>query len=778
MHYGQQHRCRGRAAARFISGVMVAMSSIQQVAGQVAETQVQIPASRWSAAEGRWIINDGVACDVRGLTRAANGELLLVVRQGPDRLWRSRDNGDTWALETDFSTDTAVEYAMTDGWTTLRSGRVIACAYWPGFGKLEQTAKPYSYGPPGRKALQPYEYGHPGGLKQSARCIYSDDNGRTWRLTEPLPLPADRELRPLYGRIVELENGDLLITAHVFADLDDQRNWIFSPCVMRSKDGGITWSEPQIVARGESDIGNCYNELGVLPVGGARLMAFFRMNPTHYGRTIYGFRAFSNDAGQTWTPPDQCLQGPAEMDLLHLPGGGIAVTGVSLSGISFSVSFDGGLSWAYRTHIYDKHPDQPEWDWHYSNTVALDSDTLLTVHARQNEELVFGTYARWLRRTPLPELPESRNTYVAGAIPTHRWVIREVRPVHSGSDAARDPQLARLANGDLLVGMQLGPAARRTVVKRSSDGGVTWGEPLAVAEFSSLPQAATRGMTVLGSGRIVMACAEYSAEDGAYASAGEFMPGLPRFTATGFSSRSVLRVALSDDDGANWRLTRPVAVDAFRSVMPAGGFVELPGGALLMPVYGPASAQDMDGALESCGLLQSTDAGESWEFLALVAPADRRQGRSFRNASILRLADGNLLAVVETRYPSRGPASERNLSFTVSTDNGRHWSEPVATWPGWDPLLAALPDGGVFCAQSVWTGLKFEVSYNLGVTWDYQDQLYYHDPRRVWGAGSSSLAVVDKDTALVVYQLPDGNVDACWLRRVPRDGKLARARLE
>ena len=102
--------------------------------------------------------------------------------------------------------------------------------------------------------------------------------------------------------------------------------------------------------------------------------------------------------------------------------------------------------------------------------------------------------------------------------------------------------------------------------------------------------------------------------------------------------------------------------------------------------------------------------------------------------------------------------------------------------PGADPLLARLPDDGVLCAHTLWTGIEFAVSYNEAITWACQDQLYYShkDQWQDRGAGCPSIAVLDERTALAVYDLPDciGGVAARWLRRVPSDSKEARKRFE
>ena len=662
-----------------------------------------IPNHRWVAREARWIIKDDKQCWMTGLVRTRGGDLLMsAYRGGMDQmnggevLYRSRDHGVTWCEETVLSRWVGVE-AGAQGWQTLRSGRILAVQSDVGTGQFRETGGSYTGGPAGCKPMPRTAYWCDSS-QPMVRTLYSDDDGHTWETTDPSPLPVSLECqcecRLGCGPIVEMPDGTLILPGHAFLNEEDEKAFIFSPCIFRSSDQGMTWGDCSIVARGEADIGNCYNETGVLPLADGQLMAFFRMNPTHYGRALYGYRCFSADQGRIWSIPEQCLQAPGEMDMLHLPDGGLMVTGKGLSSTRFNVSYDSGRSWAYQGNIYEV-PHGAGWDgegwkgntW-AARAVVLDEETVLVIHSPWHQRHLPGARARWIRKVQIPAIREFRSVFTADEPPRDRWVVREARPVYRGelvppckhdnrsvhpnfrkeALAARNPQISRTANGDLLVSVQVGTPLSRTIVLRSIDGGVAWSESLLVHEAASVAEGG--GLTLLQSGRLVMACGEQETTSGTLEPTGEVMPGVPRFRLTGVARKSVMRTAVSDDNGHSWRISDPLDTAPFVGATAAGRLIELPGGALAIPITGALSEADMDGALNSCGLLRSRDGGESWSPATIVAGADAADGRSFEKLSLLPLADHSVVAAIETVSPQRGPHWERMVSFSYSGDGG------------------------------------------------------------------------------------------------------------
>ena len=213
----------------------------------------------------------------------------------PRSLHRSQDQGKTWKkVEAQFPKDAngyIPSLHMSEHGVTLRK-----CQYG---GRLIRPARVY------RKSPERY-----------STAVYSDDGGKTWIPSQPIPIQGCGE-----GNLLELSNGQLLYTARrsFFAkgeELRHQRHYAIS------NDGGQTWQDPSFFKtlpdgpryRGEKGRGANYNgHFGMhagfirLPVKGRDILLY--SNADHDGHerqklTIWG----SFDAGKTW--PIQRLIAP------------------------------------------------------------------------------------------------------------------------------------------------------------------------------------------------------------------------------------------------------------------------------------------------------------------------------------------------------------------------------------------------------------------------------------------------------------------------------------
>jgi len=139
-------------------------------------------------------------------------------------------------------------------------------------------------------------------------AIYSDDNGETWRSSEPFPMMGTGE-----GAIVELSDGRLYYSSrkHWFktaADITHRRSFAWS------EDGGKTWIKggfadalpdgPQY--RGKQRRGGCYNgHYGImcglvrLPIKGRDILIYSNPDTKGASRTRITVWA-SFDGGKTW----------------------------------------------------------------------------------------------------------------------------------------------------------------------------------------------------------------------------------------------------------------------------------------------------------------------------------------------------------------------------------------------------------------------------------------------------------------------------------------------
>lgn len=130
--------------------------------------------------------------------------------------------------------------------------------------------------------------------------------------------------------------------------------------------------------------------------------------------------------------------------------------------------------------------------------------------------------------------------------------------------------------------------------------------------------------------------------------------------------------SISDDGGKTWRRMPHLRVDG---MSPTGGvrgnIVELPDGTLLMPFYGCLNM----GELARCGLIRSTDRGESWQFHSVMAFDEARE-KHFLEANIYRTQSGRIVGLFRTQsdYMKPGVAFKDtylNLHIAVSDDDGK-----------------------------------------------------------------------------------------------------------
>jgi hypothetical protein len=175
--------------------------------------------------------------------------------------------------------------------------------------------------------------------------------------------------------ISALANGDLIITAREAFDHISRDGRIV---LFRSKDGGKTWSGPQLLF----DLGNSDHRccpIVELPNGDwvgtdYRAGGFYdekgNFMPAPVSPTLYG--VWSSDCGKTWhftdplLVPGRGLYGEAERHLIMLPDGRLIVaancasaSGAILGGVSISVavhtSDDNGRHWRFLALLPD-HP--------------------------------------------------------------------------------------------------------------------------------------------------------------------------------------------------------------------------------------------------------------------------------------------------------------------------------------------------------------------------------------------------------------------------------------
>jgi len=167
--------------------------------------------------------------------------------------------------------------------------------------------------------------------------------------------------------------------------------------------------------------------------------------------------------------------------------------------------------------------------------------------------------------------------------------------------------------------------------------------------------------------------------------------------------------------------------DVLNPGMSKGPAIELPGGDLLMPMYG----QFKGDTYHRSYLARSTDQGRTWRFHATMAsvqqdpnPEMPGQYAGACEPSVALLANGQLLAVLRIQL-AHFPGEYKPLYVCWSDDLGQTWTQPTPTTPHLmciQPTVFAL-DNGVVALEYGRPGCHVAFSLDNGHTW--QDRVSF-----------------------------------------------------
>jgi hypothetical protein len=189
-----------------------------------------------------------------------------------------------------------------------------------------------------------------------------------------------------YGRIVTLPDGTMLLPIYGRGEGAEQGH----ACLLRSRDNGVTWDDPSVIAEG-------FNETALLLLPDGDLLA--AMRSSQGGRLAV---CRSSDGGRAWGEPGPVTgegEHPADLTLLS-NGHVLMVYGVRHApfGVQAMVSRDAGRAWGPRLTVCD---DLGDTDLGYPSTVRL-GDRLVTAYycaPRRFDDPFYGgegTFARAL----------------------------------------------------------------------------------------------------------------------------------------------------------------------------------------------------------------------------------------------------------------------------------------------------------------------------------------------------------------------------------------------
>lgn len=196
------------------------------------------------------------------------------------------------------------------------------------------------------------------GIPHESYIAKSTDGGRTFSPRKVLKFENLLNWLAPYGKIVELENGDLLMGIYGVKP-DDKRT--SSACLI-SKDRGDTWKFLSWVAEYNSVPNVNFNEIFILLLPDKSLFALMRTNGVFYS-------TYSFDNGKSWEQPKKTFKGLACAGLILTSGeilityrgtrdsntpkrkGGIA--GLPKKGhlYNYRISPDGGRTWTEEVEI-------------------------------------------------------------------------------------------------------------------------------------------------------------------------------------------------------------------------------------------------------------------------------------------------------------------------------------------------------------------------------------------------------------------------------------------
>ncbi|MBX7258071.1 MAG: glycoside hydrolase [Candidatus Hydrogenedentes bacterium] len=252
--------------------------------------------------------------DIQEIGPDANGSTIvdrttgdvLVVCANKGYLWRSKDNGLTWAREMITLKPNPYGHGTPDGIPieTSCSESGVTLQYGEHKGRLLMPGRIMP--PKGSNAQEwwPYHYNS---------SLFSDDGGKTWQVSGPVQSGTGE------GTLAEMSNGDIYYNSRSHMSIDDRRR------IAWSYDGGamyVDWrvcddlrevGEPFYFKYGTEPSYGCNAGLARLPLettGGKDVLVF--STPDNPGGTRIRMTVWASfDRGKTWPVKRLIYEGPS-----------------------------------------------------------------------------------------------------------------------------------------------------------------------------------------------------------------------------------------------------------------------------------------------------------------------------------------------------------------------------------------------------------------------------------------------------------------------------------
>ena len=317
--------------------------------------------------------------------RLEGDELLIAFRQAPRQkgivrhthprsvitVVRSYDLGASW--ETESASQLAAGGGQEFGLIYLGNGKVggaLAAHEVVPLNEKERSGFAHTHD-------IEYPFANVGGL-----WCWSDNYGLTWRVEHTI-LFADK--MQTCSPPVQLADGALLVAA--YGNIGRATN--SSSVLYRSTDGGASWAQPSIMARGKPQARG-YCEPAVLELAPGHLLGLHRVGDPK-GEPGMLWRNESTDSGQTWTAAQRTsIRSGACPRLLKLRDGRLLLTygrRFEPFGIYASLSSDDGRTWGETSWLLRQVPDS---DQGYTSSIELEDGWIFTTSYAKNSRGITG----------------------------------------------------------------------------------------------------------------------------------------------------------------------------------------------------------------------------------------------------------------------------------------------------------------------------------------------------------------------------------------------------